>query len=150
MISDTDYGYKALVAALGDKPFEKSVKVGVPDTVRADGQINDEVAARNEFGFGVPERSFLRSYVDQNAYHIADRIVAFVVDVALNNRFTWLKAFQNLGAEMVQNVQDHIETNIPPPLSPRTVQKKGHDLALVETHELIESITFETDAGRSP
>jgi hypothetical protein len=150
MISDTDHGYAALVKAMGDKSFEKYVRVGVPDTVREDGQINDEIAARNEFGFGVPERSFLRSYVDQSEQHIAGRIVAFIEDVVLNNRFTWFQAFRKLGAEMVQNIQDHIETNIPPPLAERTVKKKGHNLALVETHELIESVTFEMGSGEKP
>lgn len=143
VLIDRDLGMKAIMRAIR-KAGDVVVDVGLiepkgtqahPDAV---GRTVAQLGATHEFGVGVPERSFIRATVDSNKGKIertlaesAGRIAARVpVQVALGK----------VGKDVERMIDKRIESNIPPPLSPITIAKKGHDLALVDSGTLRASV----------
>lgn len=148
-IKDEDHGYKRLRQEV--QRFSKGVRVevGVNSKPHSNtrGLSNEDIGKIHEFGIGVPERSFLRGWVDDNKWSIG----GFLRTAALRTLFSvtksdrWLKAF---GEWAVKGVRDRIFRNIPPPLKAGTVKRKGHDTALVDTHELVDAIEYHIEQGR--
>ncbi len=103
------------------------------------------VAASNEFGTSdgrVPERSFIRSTVDEelpNLKLIRDRVVARVVEGTLRPR----QAIGLLGAYLQGKIRAKIDSNVPPPNAPSTIAAKGSSHTLIDTGNLKQAITFE-------
>lgn len=106
-----------------------------------------EIAAVHEFGSpaaNIPERSFIRATflirrVNALATKIADitrAIMLGVIDVQ--------KGIGMLGAWGASEVRNTItEIDIPPPLKAATVDRKGSSKPLVDTGQLLNSITWE-------
>ena len=136
-VTDTDLGYRALLASF---PSLRRVQVLV-------GILDDPelapIAAFNEFGTDtIPERSFLRSTVDENRTKYGTAMGAAIVDVLVRGQ-TVEQAFGGLG-ELVQfDIQDKIEAIDHPRNAPSTIAKKGFDDPLIETGILHDSIDFE-------
>ena len=100
----------------------------------------------HEFGVGVPERSWLRSTEGAERatnQKIVERIAKGLLDGAADVG----SKLRDAGERFLGKVQQRIRANIPPPLSAATIRRKGHDLALVDTEEFIDSI--EVRVGRS-
>lgn len=103
---------------------------------------NFELGLIHEFGNRhIPARSFLRSafYDNQAAYK---DLVARLAHSVFQERMSLYDAMDHLGKWGVDKVQEKIRSNIPPPLSPDTIRKKGHALALVESGQLYDSIEY--------
>jgi hypothetical protein len=143
---DRDKGFEALrrlfVRGVG------SVDVGVS------GAINKKVpvyAAVHEFGYpagGIPQRSFIRSTIDENALRYrqvardeADRLV---MQAAKRAQPDERRALSKLGAVIVKDIKAKIESNISPPLQQATIDRKGHAVALIDKGDLLRSVTFRT------
>lgn len=122
---------------------EPIVKVGYIGTIKRTGDTksNAQVAADNEFGAtGVPERSFMRSTFDEQVnrwftitkkYHSA--VLAGKMDV--------YQALEKMGVIIKSDIQAKITSNIPPPNSPATIARKGSDRTLIDTGQLLNSVT---------
>lgn len=100
-----------------------------------------DVGAIHEFGLGVPQRSFLRSTMDENRDKYNDalrRIGRLVVQGRLRSTEQGLA---QLGARCVGDVQAKIRAGVPPALSPVTVAAKGSSTPLIDTGQMWSSIT---------
>ena len=153
--TDTDLGADALARWMRDAG-RKTVRVGVlsdsPKRER-DGETGAlslvEVAAVHEFGApsaGVPQRSFVRATVDAESAEIT-RLQETLGAQMLNGQVTEDQALSLIGAKVASMMQARITTNIPPPLKPETVDRKGSSVALVDTGQLKASITFAVESG---
>jgi hypothetical protein len=103
-----------------------------------------EVAARHELGAGVPRRSWLRDWVEEDKEQI---------------RLEWIRAMQNaviadepfgvhigrMGLVLVGRCQQRIANRIPPPNADSTIRRKGSDVPLIDTGQLRTSITSEVN-----
>ena len=136
-----------------------SVTVGVhaDATVRDDGGSNAMIGAVHEFGTSrIPERSFLRATVDTDK-----TVITFAQQQAAKvaqGQETAAKAGERIGIMTADRVKRRIRSHIPPPLSPKTVERKlakgshGGGLAskagdaaapLIDSGQLINSINYE-------
>lgn len=122
------------------------------------GVTNAELAAIHEFGApgaGVPERSFIRSAMRENRVELrnmAARLARRVVDVrkgtSVAGTLSMRDALEVLGQWGVAKIKAKITSNIPPALKPATILRKTvggkrGDVALIDTGQLLNSITHE-------
>jgi hypothetical protein len=142
-ITDKDNGYDAVIKAFRRSLKKGAVKVGVDARPHEPtGQPTDEIAAFHEFGQGVPQRSFLRAWVDENPVAIHDKMAECCAG-QLNGGPDWRVPF---GAWAIAEIKARIEKNIPPPLAPSTVKRKGSSVPLIDTEQLINAIISELEA----
>ncbi len=125
------------------------VSVGVHEGAGSypDGQSVVEVALWNEYGTRtIPERSFLRSTVDENI-PLLNSWREEMIGKVLHEGWTVHKALEAIGFRLQVLIQNKIKSNVPPPNAPSTVaHKKAEGVApdtLIETGLLLRSITFE-------
>lgn len=103
-----------------------------------------EVAAFHELGLGVPERSFIRATFEDREVQEAQRATSATLARGLiAERMSVQQALQRLGLWAVAQIKKRIKDHIPPPLKQATIDRKGSSTPLVDTGQLINSITFE-------
>ena len=140
-VRDEDRGAKALLQRLGQKP---RVKVGIlgTDAIQIHRETPDltvvDVATKHEYGVGVPRRSFLRDYVDENKADL-QRMVRNTGKVIIQGKNP-CEALGALGNEIVGQIIDRILAHIPPENSEDTKRRKGSDTPLKDTGQLVSSI----------
>jgi hypothetical protein len=94
------------------------------------GETVAEIAQDHEFGFGVPQRSWLRAWVDSTDFK------PLIKDLPLEERA------DTLARRLQDSIQGRIrEGKIPPPNSPRTILAKGHDKTLIDTETFVNAVT---------
>lgn len=106
-----------------------------------------EIATIHEFGMGVPERSFIRAFVDENEALIKKKIRTLgkkIVKGTLSSK----QALDILGVWLTGKIQSRIAKGIPPALAQATIDRKGSSKPLINTGQLRSSITHETDVRR--
>lgn len=145
-ITDTDHGAKALAARIA-KMKKGQVDVGIfadqgsaQKNKASAGLTVLDVASFHEFGLGVPERSFLRGYVDENKQRVRGMIKALAAQVD-QGKLTQEMALERLGMTIVGEIQKRISQGIPPPNAPATIARKGSSTPLIDTGQLRSSIT---------
>jgi hypothetical protein len=163
-ITDTDRGYKALMARLykasGGPP---SVRVGIlaqdADTAyvrKADRAANTnsvesavtllQVAIFNEFGTSrIPARSFLRAWVDENEETIREKFFILMKSVVKGER-TKEQILDLIGLWAVGQIQERISAGIEPGNAQSTIDRKGSSKPLIDTGLLRSSISHMVDA----
>ena len=90
----------------------------------------------------IPERSFLRTSHDEYADEIAKK-ASMALGQVINGKMspdTWLDMF---GEMMATKVKQYIRDLKSPPNHPFTIDQKGSSNPLVDTGNLLESITWE-------
>ena len=90
----------------------------------------------------IPERSFLRTGHDENADKVlknASMALGQVIDGKMSID-TWLDAY---GQMMADKIKLYIRDLKSPPNHPYTIEQKGSSNPLVDTGNLLESITWE-------
>lgn len=102
-----------------------------------------EVAEMNEFGLGVPERSFIRAFYDTHESQAPDFLKARMADV-FAGRLERKQALHQFGIWLVAMCQKRIRDGIDPPNSDYTKRLKGSSTPLIDTGQLWTSITFRT------
>jgi hypothetical protein len=124
----------------------REVRIGVLTSEDAGPGLSlAELAAIHEFGApsaNIPERSFIRSTLRDER----DKIEALCLRLArgiIADRLDLDAALGLLGTWAVAAIQAKIRSNIPPELAQATVDRKHSTLALVDTGQLINSITYE-------
>ncbi len=148
-VRDIDRGYRKLHKNLADGGAV-SMLVGVQgkeadEAHQESEQTVGEVASINELGLGVPERSFLRAWVDENEAAIMEDL-RDVMRGVLAGRFTKEQGMQLLGVKYVAAIQERITAGIEPPNAPYTIAKKGSSTPLIDTGQLKSAITFLLEA----
>ncbi|PVZ86730.1 hypothetical protein C9426_14940 [Serratia sp. S1B] len=134
---------EARIRAVG----QKTVVVGVPASkngARDDDLSNATIAAAHEFGVPghIPERSFLRSTMNENK----EQAAAFLAKRLRQAIFTDGQsetAFAQLGEKLSGEVKRKILSGITPVLDRKTIQRKGSSKPLIDTGNLLQSITYE-------
>jgi hypothetical protein len=131
------------------KGADSYVSVGVHEGAGSypDGQSVVEVALWNEYGTRtVPERSFLRSTVDENI-PLLNQWREEMIKKVLHEGWTVHKALEAIGFRIQVLIQNKIKSNVPPPNAPSTVDaKNAHGVApntLIDTGLLLRSITYQ-------
>lgn len=128
------------VGVIGDKAAASS-KGGGNLTV-------GEVASFNEFGLGVPERSFIREAVDDKEQLIKQKLRSIAEAIRKDPRKSVKVGLGQFGNWLAGGMKQRIEDWIPPPNAPATIARKGSDTPLVDTGQLRSSITYDIEEGR--
>ena len=138
--TDRDLGYKDVVKALGSLD-EPAVLVGL--RAEKDGSDLVKYAAANEFGVGrIPERSFLRSTVDENQetyLNDLEDVTGVYIDAG---PVAGLRRLSRLGLRAVRDVQKKIVDLKTPENAPRTIAQKKSSNPLIDTGRMRQSIDF--------
>ncbi len=101
-----------------------------------------EVAAIHELGLGVKERSWLRAWFDANQQRIQQQTRDALVKVAAR-QVSRKKVMEQLGYDWVEEIRDNIVSGkIRPALAQATIDRKGHDIPLLESADMVNAITF--------
>ena len=150
-VKDTDRGYKSLMKDLANiSGAPVSVLVGVSGKKDSDLVV---IAASNEFGTEdghIPERSYLRSTIDDGRAEILDDLTDVVkqtLDGASLDR-----GLGKVGAKWAGKVQDKIrDLDTPPSADATKADKKrrtgSEGKPLIDSGRLRQSITWEVERG---
>ncbi len=126
------------------KLLASEVEVGIlsdaPHTGGEAGESLLDIAQANEFGVGVPERSFLRGWVDERGAEVEKAGGKLVSKMVNSSEPSAQRTLDQLGLWSVGQIQKRIAERIPPPNSPYTIRKKGSDVPLIDTGQLRSSI----------
>jgi len=150
-VSDKDNGAKALLKRIENlKRSAPVVKVGI----LADEQHGESsllmIASVHEFGGGnVPERSFIRSTVDQQETTIK-RLQKNIAAKVLEGKMSPKQGLGTLGEYVQSEMQKTIRAGIAPELTPATLARKTlndrtGDVPLIDTAQMIQSIAYEVE-----
>jgi len=121
-----------------------TVRVGIMgDAGDENGVSLAEIAAYHEFGTAtIPERSFLRSTFYGHAAEGLAKMCAKLSKAIIEGKMDEPRALGLLGLWAVSEVRKTIRAGIEPELAPATIAAKGSSLPLVDTGQLINSITW--------
>lgn len=145
-VRDRDKGAKALMKRLGvgkpDKPV--SVVVGILEAEgnaqhADDGTTVADVAGFHEFGLGVPERSFLRSWADENVDANKERLRKIAAAVEKGQLPSLEVGLERFGLVAVGEIQ----RRMPDGYAPDKVD--GTPATLIDTGQLRSSITHKVE-----
>lgn len=141
---DTDVGYRQIKRLLSDAKAV-TVSVGIRGAENSD---LAEYAAANEFGTDtIPERSFLRTTVDENEARYAE-VISRGVRKVVDGRSTFRVEFGKIGERVVRDVQRKIRAIKDPPNAPATVARKGVNNPLIDTGRMRQSIDYVVEEER--
>lgn len=150
-VKDRDNGYRALMASAAAAGKGGSLSVGILEkdasqaAEGAKGGITlGDVATWNEFGMGVPERSFIRGWFDETS-DANRKTFTQLWQRVLKGQLTPARAFELLGLRFQGDVQKRIVAGIAPPNSPRTIALKGSSTPLVDTGQLKSAISYQVE-----
>jgi hypothetical protein len=152
-ISDRDRGMADLLYRM----LSQGVTIGVIDggkehqgkDGKGSGITLGELGAIHEFGLGVPRRSFLADWVDENKAEIENFVVRGGRAI-VRGKLSAEQFMDQFGQWAVGSIQTRISNNIPPPLAPETIARKGSSVALIDTEQLRSSISYKIDPSAIP
>lgn len=144
-VEDKDLGFKALMddaKKLANEPF---VKVGV---LGKSGSELATYAGANEFGTRdgrIPERSFIRSTMDQNRFALFQQANRYLNQIASGSMD--LKTALGLLGEFIRGqIVSKITTLQDPPNAPSTIARKGSANPLIDEGRMRQAIAWEVEA----
>lgn len=146
-VRTVDRGANALIERVTRAARGTELRVGILEkgndaAKEGDGQTVADVATRNEFGLGVPERSFIRAWYDESLeQNRADWTKLH--RQALRGDISEAQALGRLGVKFVGDIQKRIVAGIDPANAESTIKAKGSSTPLVDTGQLKSSVTFE-------
>lgn len=107
-----------------------------------------DIATFHEFGTQtVPQRSFIRGWADERATWIADTLRTQMQQVVAGKR-PIEQAAERIALAFEGDVKQRVLRNIPPPLKPATIARKGSSLALVDQGVLRNAIRAKVKVGK--
>lgn len=129
-VRDVDHGYNELKKRWINHKSNRGAVVGIFGAGAAQGHGEDAtnllVALIHEFGApsaGIPARSWLRAWIDENADEVRRRIRELGKRV-ISGQLLHDAALEQLGLWIVGRIQARIANKIAPPLKPATVRKR--------------------------
>lgn len=154
-ISGGDKLEAALAAISENIKMQMNVGILAGATNRDTGDPIAPYAAANEYGtLNIPARPFMRNTVAEKSGEWGRTLGGLVVGKA-HDAGSIEKAFNILGAVMVQDIRDSIEHSIPPPNTQSTInnkRRKGRaspDKTLVDSASMQGAVDFEIILGAS-
>ncbi len=141
-----DNGYTDRLRAIKSLDGRVKAKAGVQGPKAAalhdseSGLTTAELGQIHEFGLGVPERSFVRAWFDENQRAINQELQRDAREVVAG-KWTVYEAMEEFGKWAAQEISVRIEAGLPGELSDSTVRRKGHATPLVDTGKLLAAIT---------
>jgi hypothetical protein len=144
---------KITVKDNGAKALQKAIAAGAPvvdvgilgtKAGKAHGKRATvaDIAGYQEFGTKhIPARPFISGWFDKHASEL-DELLQALAKALVEGKITREQYVKLLGNKAVGEIQKYIATNIPPPLLPATIKRKGSSVALIDTGVLRSSITF--------
>lgn len=107
-----------------------------------------EYAFYNEFGTEhIPERSFMRSTVDEEQGR-AQQMEARLLGDLLDGKKTTAECARIIGTFWREHIRQKIASNVPPPNAPSTLRQKKGFVTLVDTGALYRAIRYVTRRKR--
>lgn len=152
-VIDKDLGYKEFMRQMkkvADKPF---TKIGVLGDDEGEGSLLT-IASSNEFGatgagkngnVDIPERSYIRSTVDERKRRIFGKAFQLQADI-FTGKMSMSKALAIMGELIKGNIVQKIVTLRSPANAPSTIRKKGSSNPLIDEGRLRQSIDYEVEA----
>jgi len=145
-------GGEALERKLAEmaKGLEKTgtLRIGWPEnaTYPESGLQVGLVAAFSEFGVpshNQPPRPFMRIAIRDNSDSWAPQIA----NLLKATNYDAPRVLDMMGSEICGQVRDSIDALFEPPLSPRTIARKGHDKPLIDSNIMRSTLTWEVTEG---
>lgn len=138
-VRDIDKGAAALMKRLLSKA-EVTVGIHAPegdqDKEDSPGQSILDVAECHELGLGVPRRSFIADWADENKERHEAQLSTMAKAVAAGKVESAELGVKRLGVLYVGEVQKRIADGIEPPLEQATIERKGSSVPLIETGQM--------------
>ncbi len=106
-----------------------------------------EVASINEFGLGVPERSFIRGWFDESQRELAD-LARSQTQLAIAGKITGLQAAERIALKAEASVKRRIRNRgngAYPANAASTIAKKGSSVPLIDTGQWRSAIRGKVD-----
>lgn len=132
------YGEQAWLAGI----HEYGCKIEVTDKMRA--YLHSQglhLKASTQY-ITIPERAFLRNGYDQNRDGVADSAES-VLPAVLDGSLGTEKLLEMTGMVLSSDIKDYAAALDSPPNHPFTIDQKGSSNPLVDTGDMIGSITYE-------
>lgn len=161
-IIDKDHGWNDLARFFrrngGKTPAAKAGIVGAKgaamheDAKHEDGQpmSNADLALVHEFGADrVPERSFIRAAFDANRERYIEQFKT-LIGAVYDRKLTLRRALGLLGQQASSDMRNKIRAGIPPPNAEATIARKGSSKPLIDSGQLINSVSYEVDMAGKP
>lgn len=150
-VIDRDKGLKDLMKRLGDERWTLTVGVHSAEggEVSRDGdgkQTVLDVAIINEYGLGVPERSFIRAWADENEQRNKAKLRK-IAEAVFDGKYDIRTGLERLGLLFVGEIQTRIKAGISPPNAPSTIAKKKSSTPLINLGQLWTSILSKVTQG---
>lgn len=143
-----DHGMAAFQRRLELLRLKKSyVKAGVLGKKgRTGGMSNAELASIHEYGLGnVPPRPFIRPPFAQHKPEYLE-LLRRGYDSAMksNSPDAFRRVLALIGQKMAADIRNYVTTGagVAPPLSPKTIARKGSSRPLVDTGQMIRSVDY--------
>lgn len=115
---------------------------------RADLTVAD-VATFNEFGTSrIPQRSFIRAWVDENADFI-QKTIAGQMRLVAAGKLDAETAAERIALACEGSMKQRISRGIPPPNAPATIARKGSSKPLIHTGQLRKAIRGRAVVGEA-
>lgn len=146
-----DRGYDALIKRLAKVP-PVQVSVGIHETEgdqthEAEGESESDLAIAelgeiHELGLGVPQRSFIGGWVDENETENEARLRKLGEAVVMGKLRSPEQAMDRFGLFAVGSIQERIADGIAPDNTDATVAAKGSSTPLIASGQLRAAITY--------
>lgn len=151
-VKKTDRGWNKISKNVKGQHWTITVGVQGKDAITrsgddAGGATLADVAAFNEFGLGVPERSFIRSTLDAGTMKY-NALMEGVGDAAVAGKITVEHGAELVALVVEGDVKQAISAGIPPPNTESTIAAKGSSTPLVNTGQLRGAITAEVKVSK--
>lgn len=151
-IIDRDHGWNKFRESMKAAHGTSVTKVGFPAEATPKstpkGSANTmleqvQIAAVHEFGApkrGVPERSFVRTTYDENREKLS-KLSEIEMDHIFKGESDPKHSLARMGEFLAAKMKNKIRNRIAPALSPATIAAKGSDVPLIDSAQMIQSIT---------
>lgn len=156
-LKDNRKRFDEVIAAFDDSPGA-TVKFGsvgpraAAGHIRNDGTVTDTPVATilsfHEYGLGVPERSVLRAWTDENKRSTIGDAFRTGVLSQFSGYGSTADTLDRIGKVATEGMQRRVRGFVPPPLSPVTMANPYRDqrgIPLLDTTQILESLGHETD-----
>lgn len=151
-VTDRDRGLKKLKREL-KKSGKSFVKVGIfgerADAAHAGTEkSNVEIAGFQEFGTKtIPSRSYIRATVDAEKGKIR-QLQKKLAEQIIKRRTTEVQGLNLIGSFVTGAMQKRIQGGLSPALKPATIKRKGSSKPVLDTGQIVQSLTWVVERGR--
>lgn len=151
-VRDIDMGWRKLRDQFKRTAQHNVVRVGIQGSEALadhDGINNVALAAVHEFGTmdgRIPERSFIRAAIDENQGKYRD-FVRRIANRVVDRKMSVLNGLKVLGEKVVADMRARVRAGLEPDITEETKARKGSSKPLIDTGQMLGSITAVVGEG---